>query len=97
MTLSPDDNLAGEIAALSLVRSDYVPELTLRLEDAVRRGQLILNLRAEARPDVLGTAVREGLATAGDQWADLELTLDHLEHFRPGKPVPTHRVSALSV
>lgn len=95
MTLSPDDSLAGEIAAMSLVRSDFVPELTLQLEQPVRSGQLIVNLRAEAAPDVLGRAVREGLDDVVGGFRGLKLTLDHLEHFRPGKPTPTHRINTL--
>lgn len=96
MTLSPDASLAGEIAALSLVRNDFVPELTLRLEAPVSSGQLILNLRAEAAPDVLGGAVREGLAAAAAGFPGMRATLDHLEHFRPGKPTPTHRIPNLA-
>jgi G3E family GTPase len=91
MTLSPDSSLLGEIAAVNLVRNDFVPELSLKLESAVTGGQLIINLRAEAAPDVLGTVVREGLEAAAKAFPALKATLDHLEHFRPGKPSPTHR------
>lgn len=92
MTLSPDASVTGEIAAINLVRNDFVPELSYELEDPVTSGQLIINLRAEAAPDVLGNAVREGLAAAATQFPGLTATLDHLEHFRPGKPTPTHRL-----
>ena len=95
MTLSPADNVPGEIAAISLVRNDFVPELTFRLQSTVKKAQLIINLRAEAAPDVLGTAVREGLEATAKKFS-LVATLDHLEHFRPGKPTPTHRIEALS-
>jgi Ni2+-binding GTPase involved in maturation of urease and hydrogenase len=96
MTLSPDGNVAGEIAAVNLVRNDFVPELSYRLEEPVASGQLIVNLRAEATPDVLGTAVREGLAAAAKNFSGLTAALDHLEHFRPGKPTPTHRIKRLA-
>ncbi|MBI5692908.1 MAG: cobalamin biosynthesis protein P47K [Verrucomicrobia bacterium] len=95
MTLSPDESLAGEIAAVNLVRNDFVPELSYHLEQPVRSGQLILNLRAEAAPEVLATAVREGLTAAAGSFPGLRATLDHLEHFRPGKPTPTHRLDGL--
>ncbi len=95
MTLSPDGSLAGEIAAVNLVRNDFVPELSYRLEQPIASGQLILNLRAEAAPDVLGEAVRAGLAAAAAGFPTLRATLDHLEHFRPGKPTPTHRLTTL--
>ena len=91
MTLSPDSALGGEIGAVNLVRNDFVPELSMRLEDPLESGQLIINLRAEAAPEVLGTAVREGLVASAAKFATLTATLDHLEHFRPGKPTPTHR------
>jgi len=92
MTLSPNASLTGEIAAVNLVRNDFVPELSFHLEEPVTSGQLIINLRAEAAPDVLGAVVREGLAAAPKKFPTLRATLDHLEHFRPGKPTPTHRM-----
>ncbi len=97
MTLSPDGGLGGEIAAVNLVRNDYVPELSFHLEEPVTNGQLILNLRAEAAPDVLGTVVREGLVAAASGVPTLMATLEHLEHFRPGKPTPTHRITSLAI
>jgi hypothetical protein len=56
---------------------------------------MIINLRAEAAPDILGTAVREGLAAAVKKFPTLEARFDHPEHFRPGKPTPTHRLEEL--
>jgi Ni2+-binding GTPase involved in maturation of urease and hydrogenase len=88
MTLSPDEGL-GEIAALSLVRTDFVPELSLRLDAPVTSGQLILNCRAEVAPEVIRQAVEA--AVAGLNRVGLNARLDHLEAFRPGKPEPTHR------
>ncbi len=64
MTFNPDEGL-GDIAAVSLVRSDYVPELGLTLEGPAESGQLILNLRAEADPEALRRAVDGAPAAAG--------------------------------
>ena len=91
MTLSPNSGRLGEIAVVNLVRNDFIPESSLRLESPVTDGQLIINLRAEAAPDVLGTVVREALAASAGAFPTMKATLDHLEHFRPGKPSPTHR------
>jgi G3E family GTPase len=91
MTLTPDSCLLGEIAVVNLVRNDFVPELSLKLDSPVTGGQLILNLRAEAAPDVLGTVVRDALTASAAAFPTMQATLDHLEHFRPGKPSPTHR------
>jgi predicted RNase H-like nuclease (RuvC/YqgF family) len=68
----------------------------MALEEPVGRGQLIINLRAEAASDVLGTEVRDALAAAAGKFATLKATLDHLEHFRPGKPTPTHRFEGVA-
>ncbi|MEI6278783.1 MAG: cobalamin biosynthesis protein P47K, partial [Verrucomicrobiae bacterium] len=96
MTLSPDVSVTGAIAAVNLVRNDFVPELSFHLDGPVTGGQLIVNLRAESAPDVLGTVVREGLEAAAKDFPTMQATLDHLEHFRPGKPEPTHRMRELS-
>ena len=46
--------------------------------------------RAEAAPEVLDTAVTATLA--GLKSKNLDSRVTHSEHFRPGQPVPTHRV-----
>ena len=90
MTLSPDGGL-GDIAVINLVRSDFVPELSLRLEAPVITGQLIINCRAEADPDLIREAVRHAVAGVSEKIVGLSAQLEHLESFRPGKPQPTHR------
>ncbi len=95
MTFNPEASLSGEIAGVNLVRNDFVPELSYHLEDPVQSGQLIINLRAEAPPDVLEAAVREGLAAAVKNVRGLRAAVEHLECFRPGQPTPTHRIRRL--
>jgi hypothetical protein len=90
MTLTPDPSI-GRIGVVNLVRNDFVPELSMELGEPMMGGQLTINLRAEAPPNVLGTAVREGLGAVAGKFRSLKATPDHLEHFRPGKPTPTHR------
>jgi hypothetical protein len=91
MTLSPDAGL-GDIAAISLVRNDFVPELSLTLQDEVTSGQLVLNLRAEAAPELLNDAVTSALQNQ----PNVKLEIEHREFFRPGKPQPTHRDAILA-
>lgn len=95
MTLSPNEGL-GDIAVINVVRNDFVPELSLELPDAISSGQLILNCRAEAAPEVLLAAVSRALADTASQFSSLTLKLEHSEHFRPGKPQPTHRITNLT-
>lgn len=92
MTLSPDSGL-GDIASVNLVRSDFVPELSLTLEEPVQSGQLIINCRAEAAPEAIRDAVRDTIAALDSD--AMSAQLDHLEFFRPGKPEPTHRDAVL--
>lgn len=91
MTLSPASGLA-EVAVINLVRSDFVPELGLRLETPVLGGQLIINLRAEAAPEALRDAVREATEALSATIPGMTAQLEHLEFFRPGRPQPTHRM-----
>jgi hypothetical protein len=92
MTFSPDEGL-GDIAAVSLVRSDYLPELSLTLDGPAESGQLILNLRAEADPADLRAAVEAAVAALPQRLPGLTARLEHAEQFRPGRPTPTHRVT----
>jgi len=90
MTLSPDA-AQWDIGVVNLVRNDFLPESAMALTQPVRGGRLIINLRAEAAPDVLGLVVHEALAAAAGRFTTLKATTERLEHFRPGKPMPTHR------
>ena len=91
MTYSPDDGIAGEIASVNLVRTDNVPETGMELDEPSTGGQLIVNLRAEAAPQDLVVALKESLHVVSQGFTGLTATLDHEEHFRPGRPEPTHR------
>ncbi len=90
MTIMPEGGV-GDIALISLVRGDYVPELAQRLSAPLHAGELVVNLRAEAAPEVLREAVLEELAQHAAS-RGIEIEIEHLESFRPGKPTPTHRM-----
>ena len=96
MTLSPDYGL-GDIAVVNLVRSDFVPELSVELPEPVDSGQLIVNIRAESDPDDLYRLVSEALTTLARNHPGFLARLEHEEHFRPGEPRPTHRLAAFSI
>lgn len=90
MTLTPS---AGHgIAAVNVVRTESEPELAFALESGVEAGELTLNLRAEAEPERLETLVREAFAQAAGR-RGASIVVEHLERFRPGRPVPTHRLA----
>jgi len=93
MTFSPSEGL-GDIAAVSLVRSDYVPELSLTLDGPADAGQVVVNLRAEADPAALRTALEASVAAIPQRHPGLRAHIDHVENFRPGRPRPTHRLDS---
>ncbi len=82
-----------ELAAANLVRSDEAPAVSHRLAEPVDIGRTLLNLRAEAPPESLKAAVEKALESIR---RERPCDIIHLEHFRPGKPVPTHRIAARS-
>lgn len=89
MTLSPDDD-GGDIAVLNLVRSDGPAELSHSLDGPILAGELLLNLRAEADPELLRRSVLHALEVCG-----CETEIKHIEHFRPAKPQPTYRMASV--
>jgi G3E family GTPase len=89
MTLAPDTG--DDLAVLNLVRTDASSELPHRLQEPLTDGELIVNLRAEGDPESLKTMALAGLAAAAAP-AGVNAKVEHIEHFRPGRPEPTHRM-----
>ena len=88
MTLDSQDG-TGTLSVVSLVGNDGEPDLRESLLDRVDRGELVINLRAEADPAILESLTREAVAELGG----VRATMEHLEQLRPGRPVPTHRIT----
>ncbi|MDG2123659.1 MAG: GTP-binding protein [Verrucomicrobiales bacterium] len=93
MTLTPIGD-PFDIAAVNLVRSDAQPELSHTLPDPLEDGELLLNIRAEASPETLETAVQDAFDSVFSPKYNLSHTITHSEHFRPGQPNPTHRYTS---
>jgi hypothetical protein len=81
-----------ELAAANLVRTQDEPAVSHRLAEPIDIGRLLINLRAEAAPADLEAAVREALDAVA---ARLPCDVLHIEHFRPGRPVPTYRLASV--
>jgi Ni2+-binding GTPase involved in maturation of urease and hydrogenase len=88
MTLSPSEG--NDLGVLNLVRGDAQAESIHRLQDDVESGELLVNLRAEADPDVLRAAVLSALEALQPA---VNVKIEHTESFRPGKPQPTYRMA----
>lgn len=91
MTLTPDEGLS-EIAVLNLVHNEGTAELSHSLQEPLLSGQLIINLRAEGDPELLREATMQTIENCAS--GALQISIEHMEHFRPGRPVPTHRLAS---
>ncbi len=87
-TLDSHDG-TGTLSVVSLVGNDGEPDLRESLLDQVDGGALIINLRAEADPVLLEAVTRGAVATL----PGIETNIEHLEQFKPARPVPTHRMT----
>jgi len=80
----------GRTAIGNLVRGDAAPELSQAASLEARDAELIVNARVHTDPEGLSQVVTQGLnevcAAKG-----ITLSWGMNQHFRPGRPVPTHR------
>ncbi len=82
---------AGDAAVANLVGRDVPPELSLASEVSVPAAQLVVNARVAGAPETLEQLVRSSL----EHWARgrrLTCEVTGMQRFRPGRPVPTHRM-----
>ena len=93
LTLTPVEG--GGISVVNAVRTDAPPQNAFRLDAHLDAGEITLNLRAEAPPERLESAVRRALEEES-QASGMALTISHLERFRPGRPTPTHRMAGIA-
>lgn len=94
MTLAPQE-AALDLGVLNLVRGDAAAELSHQLDDPLEAADLIVNLRAEGDPARLEQAVLDALREAAAA-VEIAADVEHTACFRPPRPVPTHRMAALS-
>jgi G3E family GTPase len=92
MTLTPHED-AVDIAVINLVRGDAPPVMAHTLSADLDSGQLVINLRAEADPELLKNVVTQVLREVAVTGRRLETALQHSDYFRPAKPQPTYRMA----
>ena len=81
----------SDFAAISLTSSGEEPAATWTSGLPFAKGLLILNLRAEADPDLLRNEVMTALYT----FPGISMRVEEIAAFRPGRPTPTHRFATL--
>ena len=82
-------------ATANLVGSDSVVELSHASNVETDRVTMIINARVAIDPAVLEPLVREAVVGASGE-RDMTAEFGEVQCFRPGRPVPTHRIAAAS-
>ncbi len=90
--ISVESGRPSDFAATSLTSTNSEPAITWSSDAALREGQFILNLRAEADPDLLRNEVMTALFT----FPRVSMRMEEIAAFKPGRPTPTHRLAGLS-
>ena len=90
MTLSPDTG--NDLAVLNLVRTEGRVEVPHQLAEDLSEGELIVNLRGEDDPEQLRAVAVPALEGVAHELG-VVIGIEHIEHFRPGRPEPTHRMA----
>ena len=79
-------------AVANLVSNATGPELSLASNARIMAANVVVNARVATDPDELERIVREELANACES-LELNHQVVSLQSFRPGRPVPTHRIT----
>jgi hypothetical protein len=81
----------GLYGVANLVSSFSPPELSLPSKGQVREAQLVVNARVATDPQTLTQQVEQAVHEACSA-AQAKATFQQTQAFRPGRPVPTHRI-----
>ncbi len=81
----------GNYAVANAVSSFTLPELSLPSGYSAERADVVVNARVATAPERLEELVREQITTICSRFG-ASATIDTMQSFRPGRPVPTHRI-----
>ena len=84
----------GSYAVANLVSNATGPELSLASNSGTRTANVVVNARVATDPAELEVIVREEVAAASAAMGISQKVIS-LQSFRPGRPVPTHRINSL--
>ena len=82
----------GLYAVANLVNSSAAPQLSIGSGSQTERIELVINARVAIDPDTLTETIRATLRSECERLGITE-TINTLQSFRPGRPVPTHRLT----
>lgn len=84
---------AGDsVAVANVVEAGQGVELSIAAQTQHRRAELTVNARVATDPETLAEVVEREIGLLGDR-TNLSAGIENMQCFRPGRPVPTHRVS----
>lgn len=83
----------GYYGVANLVSSFTEPTLSLPSGCHAPAAEIVVNARVAVDPETLAGLVREALAREAERFG-AAATIKTLQSFRPGRPVPTHRIVA---
>ena len=81
----------GQFALANLVSSASQGMLSIASKHATRTAEVVVNARVAIDPDLLSNVIRSKLEDISRRWG-FTVTIHTLQSFRPGRPVPTHRL-----
>ncbi len=84
----------GNTAVVNLVSSDSSSTLSHASELVTQSCEIIVNARVAIDPESLKHSVERVLLQSATAFS-ASLTINSIRSFRPGRPVPTHRVAAI--
>jgi Ni2+-binding GTPase involved in maturation of urease and hydrogenase len=82
----------GFYGVANVISSEDVPSLSLASRSHASRADLVVNARVSIAPETLQELVEAAIAREARQ-AGARAMIQSLQSFRPGRPVPTHRLS----
>ncbi len=82
----------GKYAVANLVNSASAPKLSIGSEHHPLQADIVINARVAVDPEFLTEAIKQTLTEVCLK-AAVEFNINTLQSFRPGKPVPTHRLA----
>jgi hypothetical protein len=77
----------------NLISNDLPAELSLPAECQTARADLVVNARVAMDPVLLAEEVKRAVEAAAGR-VQASITWRQTQSFRPGRPVPTHRLAA---
>lgn len=83
----------GFFGVANLISSENSAELSLSSNRQVKTADVIVNARVACEPELLEEVVRRQVAAASES-IGAKIEFRRTQSFKPGRPVPTHRVAS---